>query len=487
MTSELKISGATVSADEPRPAPRTNLLISLLVGAAFVVILNETIMGVALPNLMVDLQITAASAQWLTTAYLLTMAIVIPLTGYLLERFPLRRVYMAAMTLFTIGTLIAALAPGFGVLLTGRIVQASGTAVMLPLLFTTVLTLVPPAHRGRMMGVISIVIAVAPAIGPTVSGLILATLDWRWIFWLVLPLALLALVLGAIWVRNVTETDDVRFDVLSVILSAFAFGGLIFGLSSIGEAAAGHAIVPVWIPLVGGTVALIAFILRQLKLQRTDSALLDLRTFRYRSFSISVGLVAILMASLFGSLTLLPIYLQSGLGVDTLTVGLMLLPGGILMGAIAPVVGSLFDRFGPTPLVIPGMIIVAGALWGMTTFDAATSTRVDRRCARDAEPRSRPPLHPAVHIGARLVAATPVLTRERDHGHPSAGRWSGRHGTVRHDHDGDRRLVGPDRRGWVSRHRRGGAQRLPRRRDRGLSRGAACLFGQEACGHVSGG
>ena len=228
------------------------------------VILNETIMGVALPNLMVDLQITAASAQWLTTAYLLTMAIVIPLTGYLLERFPLRRVYMAAMTLFTIGTLIAALAPGFGVLLTGRIVQASGTAVMLPLLFTTVLTLVPPAHRGRMMGVISIVIAVAPAIGPTVSGLILATLDWRWIFWLVLPLALLALVLGAIWVRNVTETDDVRFDVLSVILSAFAFGGLIFGLSSIGEAAAGHAIVPVWIPLVGGTVALIAFILRQL-------------------------------------------------------------------------------------------------------------------------------------------------------------------------------------------------------------------------------
>lgn len=354
------------------PARRTGPVIALLVASAFVVILNETIMGVALPSLMADLQITAATAQWLTTGFLLTMAIVIPLTGYLLERFPLRRVYLAAMTLFAIGTLIAALAPGFEMLLAGRIVQASGTAIMMPLLFTTVLTVVPATHRGRMMGVISIVIAVAPAIGPTVSGIILSALDWRWLFWLVLPIALLALVLGAIWVRNVTETHDVRFDVLSVVLSAFAFGGLIFGLSSIGEAATGHALIPVWIPLVVGSLALIAFVLRQLQLQRTDSALLDLRTFRSRSFSLAVVLVAVVMAALFGSLILLPIYLQQVLGLDTLTIGLMMLPGGILMGAIAPIVGSLFDRYGPTPLVIPGMAVAAAALWGMTTFDTAT-------------------------------------------------------------------------------------------------------------------
>lgn len=352
---------------------RTGPVIALLVASAFVVILNETIMSVALPSLMVDLDITAATAQWLTTGFLLTMAVVIPLTGYLLARFPLRNIFFTAMTLFAAGTLIAALAPGFGMLLTGRVVQASGTAIMMPLLMTTVLNVVAPERRGRMMGVISIVIAVAPAIGPTVSGLILAVLDWRWMFWLVLPIALLAIALGAVWVRNVTTTRDANFDVISVVLSALGFGGLIFGLSSIGEAAAGHAPVPVWIPIAVGAVALVGFVARQFHLQKTDGALLDLRTFRSPSFSLAIVLVVVVMSALFGSLILLPIYLQQVLGLDTLTVGLMLLPGGVLMGVIAPIVGALFDRFGPRPLVIPGMIVAAGALWGMTTFDTATT------------------------------------------------------------------------------------------------------------------
>lgn len=366
-TQSVPINSAVVT-----PAVRTGPVIALLVASAFVVILNETIMGVALPRLMVDLDITAATAQWLTTGFLLTMAIVIPLTGYLLARFPLRRIYFTAMSLFTLGTLIAALAPGFEVLLAGRVVQASGTAIMMPLLMTTVLNVVEPSRRGRMMGVISIVIAVAPAIGPTVSGLILSVLDWRWMFWLVLPIAVLALSLGAVWVRNVTQTREARFDVASVVLSALGFGGLIFGLSSIGESASGHAPIPVWIPLVVGALSLAAFVARQLALQKSDAALLDLRTFRSRAFSLAVVLVVIVMSALFGSLILLPLYLQQVLGLDTLTVGLMLLPGGVLMGVIAPIVGALFDRFGPTPLVIPGMIVAAGALWGMTTFGTDT-------------------------------------------------------------------------------------------------------------------
>ncbi|GAA1137810.1 DHA2 family efflux MFS transporter permease subunit [Microbacterium aurantiacum] len=363
-----------LSSDRPGDARvvRPGTVIALLVVSAFVVILNETIMSVALPRLMEDLGITAATAQWLTTGFLLTMAIVIPLTGYLLARFPLRSLYLTAMSLFTVGTLIAALSPGFDVLLLGRIVQASGTAIMMPLLFTTVLTIVAPERRGRMMGVISIVIAVAPAIGPTVSGIILSVLDWRWMFWLVLPIAVLALTLGALWVRNVTETRAASFDIFSVILSALGFGGLIFGLSSIGEAASGHAPVPVWIPITVGAVSVVAFVLRQIRLQRTDSALLDLRTFRSRPFALATVLVAVVFSALFGSLILLPLYLQQVLGLDTLTVGLMLLPGGIVMGAIAPVVGALFDRFGPRPLVLPGMIVAAAALWGMTTFDAGT-------------------------------------------------------------------------------------------------------------------
>ena len=363
----------TAAVPMAKPAVRTGPVIALLVVAAFVVILNETIMSVALPSLMVDLDITAATAQWLTTGFLLTMAVVIPLTGYLLARFTVRQVFLAAMVLFSIGTLIAALSPGFGMLLVGRIVQASGTAIMMPLLMTTVLNIVAPERRGRMIGVISIVIAVAPAIGPTVSGLILSALDWRWMFWIVLPIALIALVLGALWVRNVTETREARFDVLSVVLSALGFGGLIFGLSSIGESASGHAAVPVWIPIVVGAASLAAFVARQLKLQKSDAALLDLRVFQSRSFSLAVALVVVVMSALFGSLILLPIYLQQVLGLDTLAVGLMLLPGGILMGIIAPIVGGLFDRYGPTPLVIPGMIVAAAALWGMATFDASSS------------------------------------------------------------------------------------------------------------------
>ena len=237
---------------------------------------------------------------------------------------------------------------------------------MMPLLMTTVLNVVPVSARGRTMGAISIVISVAPAVGPTVSGLILSVLDWRWMFWIVLPIAVASLVLGAILVRNVTEPRRVRFDVLSLVLSAFAFGGLIFGLSSIGESAEGHALMPVWIPLAVGVLALLGFVLRQRGLARDDRAFMDLRTFANRSFTVSIILVAIVMMALFGSLIILPIYLQTVLQVDTLTTGLMLLPGGLTMAALAPLVGSLFDRFGPRPLVIPGAFAVSAALWLLT-------------------------------------------------------------------------------------------------------------------------
>jgi len=319
---------------DDRLPPGSKLLIGLLLVSAFVVILNETIMSVALPRLMEDLDITASSAQWLTTGFMLTMAVVIPATGFLLERFSLRTMFITAMVLFSLGTLIAALSPGFGTLLLGRVVQASGTAIMMPLLMTTVLNVVPVSARGRTMGAISIVISVAPAVGPTVSGLILSVLDWRWMFWIVLP--------------------------------AFAFGGLIFGLSSIGESAEGHALMPVWIPLAVGVLALLGFVLRQRGLARDDRAFMDLRTFANRSFTVSIILVAIVMMALFGSLIILPIYLQTVLQVDTLTTGLMLLPGGLTMAALAPLVGSLFDRFGPRPLVIPGAFAVSAALWLLT-------------------------------------------------------------------------------------------------------------------------
>lgn len=353
------------------PVGRAGPLISLLTGAAFVVILNETIMGVALPDLMQEFHVPATTAQWLTTAFLLTMAVVTPISGRLLIRLPLRTVFVVAMGSFTLGTLICALAPVFGALVAGRVVQAVGTALMLPLLISTVLTVVSPRRRGRMMGIVSIVISVAPAVGPTISGIVLDQLTWRWMFWLVLPISVLALVVGAIRVQNVTSPRCTRFDAFSVVLSALAFGGLIYGLSGIGDIAGGRE-VPMTpaIPLLTGAVALGWFVHRQLRL--ADAALLDLRAFATRAFSIAVLLVAVSMMALFGVLILLPIYLQTARGMSPLATGLVLLPGGLVMGLLAPPVGMLYDRFGPRPLVAPGALTTSIALWAMTAFGPTT-------------------------------------------------------------------------------------------------------------------
>ncbi|WP_423919289.1 MDR family MFS transporter [Frigoribacterium sp. 2-23] len=349
---------------------RNKLVIGLLLVSAFVVILNETIMSVALPSLTRDLGITVTAGQWLTTGFLLTMAVVIPITGFLLQRFNTRPVYITAMSLFSLGTLISATAPGFGMLLVGRIVQATGTAIMMPLLMTTVLTLVPPATRGRTMGNISIVISVAPAIGPTISGIILNFFEWRFMFILVLPIAVAALIVGTIRMKNVTTPRNAPLDVLSVIVSAFAFGGIVYGLSTIGE---GHdAAVPAWVPLVVGGVAMVAFVVRQRWLQKKDDALLDLRTFGSRTFTMSTITLGIAMIALFGTLIVLPIYLQNVHGLEPLFTGLLLLPGGLVMGLLSPIVGRLFDRFGPTVLLVPGTILVSAVLWALTLVSETT-------------------------------------------------------------------------------------------------------------------
>lgn len=357
-------------APSDKMSPRDTLVIGLLLVSAFVVILNETVMGVAVPHLMADLGVTAGAAQWLTTAFLLTMASVIPVTGYLIQRFNTRPLFMTAMTLFSVGTLICALSGDIGMLIFGRVVQAAGTAIMMPLLMTTTMNLVPVSRRGMVMGNISIVISVAPAIGPTVSGFILNVLEWRWMFWLVLPIALAALALGAARIQNVTEPRKVPLDVISVPLVALGFGGLVYGLSAFGEG--GEPFLPVWVPLVVGVVALALFVWRQLSLQDDNKALLDLRTFLAPTFTIALFIMAVSMMAMFGVIVLLPLYTQNVLGLDVLTTGLMMLPGGIVMGVMSPIVGRLYDRVGPAPLVIPGSIIVSLVLWALTLVGVDT-------------------------------------------------------------------------------------------------------------------
>ncbi|GAA3019497.1 DHA2 family efflux MFS transporter permease subunit [Microbacterium dextranolyticum] len=359
---------------------KENRVIWLLLAAAFVAILNETTMGVAIPHLIGDLDITAVAAQWLTTAFMLTMAVVIPTTGFLLNRFSTRAMFVTAMGLFSAGTLIAVLAPGFEVLVVARVVQASGTAIMMPLLMTTLMTVVPPHLRGRMMGRMSVVISLAPAIGPTMAGIVLDTLSWRWIFAIVLPIALIALVAGIRWIPNIGERTHAPLDVVSVVLSALGFGGLVFGLSQIGgdhggtssPDASGASTVTLVIALAIGVVALALFVWRQLALQKVDDALLDLRIFRSGNFSLSVAHFAVMSLAFFGTITALPLYLQGTLRMSATESGLAVLPGALAMGLLGPVIGRIYDQRGTRVLLLPGTIIVLAVLWGFTTLTEST-------------------------------------------------------------------------------------------------------------------
>ncbi|WP_183094484.1 MDR family MFS transporter [Nocardioides stalactiti] len=350
------------------PTGRTPLVIKLLVAATFVVILNETIMINAIPRLMADFDIDERSAQWLSTVFMLTMAAVIPLTGWFLQRVPTRTAYTVAMATFCVGTALAAVAPSFEVLLGARVVQAGGTAVMMPLLMTTLMTVVAESDRGRVMGQVTLAISVAPALGPAVSGVILELGSWRLIFAFVLPVAALVAVFGLRQLENVGEAQVSSVSWLSVVLAAGGFSTLVYGLSEIGNGSTGT----VTAFIVVGAVLVVAFAAYQLKLQRSDAPLLDLRTLKHRTYTVSLLLMSAAFMAFLGSMILLPLYLQNIRDLTELQTGLLVMPGGLAMGLLGPQVGKLYDRFGSRPLVIPGSIGMVVALGVLSRVDLDT-------------------------------------------------------------------------------------------------------------------
>jgi DHA2 family lincomycin resistance protein-like MFS transporter len=345
------------------------LLIGILVAAAFVAILNETALSNALPSLMREFQVGEDVAQWLTTVFMLTMAVVIPTTGYLMQRLTLRTIYIVALSLFLGGTVLAAVAPVFAALLAGRVLQAAGTALIMPLLMTTIMVLVPVERRGSVFGLVTIVIAVGPALGPTFAGLVLELASWRWIFLVMIPLAVLALVMGIWQIRNFEEPSRPPFDLLSVLLSAVGFAAAIYGLSGLSKAAQEFPTVAV-VCLVVGAVVLVVFFRRQGMLMRAQAAgehrapLMNTTPLKIREFSWSLGLMLLSFGSLFGFIIIMPIFGQTVLGLSELQTGLVTLPGGIIMGAMGPIVGRLYDAHGTRPLIIPGgaLLVVAMGL-----------------------------------------------------------------------------------------------------------------------------
>ncbi|UNK18895.1 DHA2 family efflux MFS transporter permease subunit [Paenibacillus sp. N3/727] len=341
-------------------------IVAALIIGAFVSILNETLLNIAFPSLMEQFGIGESTVQWLSTSYMLVVGILVPVTALLQLWFSTRQMFIGAMTLFLMGTIVCGFSPVFGVLLFGRILQAFGTGLLLPVLMNTILSIYPPQNRGAAMGMIGLVMMTAPAIGPTLSGLIVDALNWRWLFFLIIPLAAFSILFASMYLKNVTELTKPKVDFISIILSTIGFGGIVYGFSSAGEGTWSDPKV-VWC-ITAGAISLLLFVWRQLRMKEP---MLDLRTFKYPMFSLVTVLMLVLMMSMFSTMIMLPLFLQKVLGLTALSAGLVMMPGGIINGLMAPITGKLFDKFGPRVLVIPGLILLCIAIFLFSRVEAS--------------------------------------------------------------------------------------------------------------------
>ncbi|MCL6454507.1 MAG: DHA2 family efflux MFS transporter permease subunit [Alicyclobacillus sp.] len=343
-------------------------ILGVLIFGAFAAILNQTLLNVAIPHLMTAFNVSADTVQWLSTGYMLTNGILVPITAFLIATFTTRTLFISAMTSFTIGSFICSIAPTFPVMLIGRIVQAAGAGVMMPLMMTVVLNLYPPETRGKSMGTIGIAMFFAPAVGPTLSGWMIDHWSWRLLFWVVIPLALIDIVLAFIFLRNVTERSRPSFDAWGFITSTIGFGALLYGFSEAGNKGWGAG--PVRLGLIVGVIFIVLFVVRELTAARP---MLNLRVFRYGMFSLSAAVSSVVNMAMFGGALLTPIYIQNVRGFTPLESGLLLLPGAIVMGIMSPVSGALLDRIGIRPLAIVGLVITTVTTYFFARLTMTTS------------------------------------------------------------------------------------------------------------------
>ncbi len=330
------------------------IMLSLIIGAFFA-ILNETLLNIALIRLMDYFSVSVTTVQWMVTGFMLIMGVVIPMSAPLLQWFTTRQLFLGTMTIFTIGTTICAIAPTFSVLLVGRFLQAVGSGLLIPIIFNTFLLLFPPHRRGAVMGMVGLVIMFAPAIGPTLSGIIVEHLGWRFLFITVIPFTVFSFLFAYKYLINVWEVTKPRIDYVSIVYSTLGFGGVVFGFSSAGAEDVNFLSPTVYIPILIGVIALILFSIRQFKL---EEPLMDLRVFKFPMFTHGVIMFLIIMMAMFSSEIILPMYMQGALVLTAATAGLILLPGSLLNGLMSPIMGRLFDKYGPRKLLIPASIVL---------------------------------------------------------------------------------------------------------------------------------
>ncbi|MGG1663747.1 DHA2 family efflux MFS transporter permease subunit [Brevibacillus sp. NRS-1366] len=343
-------------------------ILGVIIAGAIAALLNQTLLNVALPKLMEQFHITTSTAQWVITIYMLVNGVLIPTTAFLMQKYTTRQLFMTAMGLFATGTLICGIAPSFSIMLIGRVVQAAGAGIVMPLMTNVIFNMFPLEKRGSAMGIVGIAMVFAPAIGPTLSGWIVEHYSWRLLFFIILPIALIVLVISSFVLKNVTETSSPRLDVWGVMLSTIGFGSLLYGFSSAGGL--GWKNTEVIIMLLIGCISLVLFVWRQLTI---DHAMLEFRIFQTPTYTLAVLISLMVNMSLYSGMILLPVYVQNILHFTPVQSGLLLLPGSIIMGIMSPITGRLFDKFGARGLALTGLVITSVTTFGFTKLSLYTS------------------------------------------------------------------------------------------------------------------
>jgi|SRR5690625_756044 len=336
-------------------------MIAILFIGAFTAFLNNTLLNIALPTIMTEFQISPSKVQWVTTSYMLVNGIVIPASAFLITRFTNRSIFLWAMSLFTLGTFIAMVSPTFSLLVVGRMLQASGSGMMMPLLMNVILIAFPIEKRGTAMGFFGLVMFVAPAIGPTLSGWVIQQYSWRVLFSIILPFGIIALIYAIVKLKNITPNRKIKLDVFSIILSSIGFGGLLFGFSSVADY--GWSSIYVYGTIAIGVCALVIFILRQMQM---EEPMLDFTIYKYPMFALSSVISVTISASMFSGMILTPLYVQTVREISPFYSGILMLPGAIVMGIMSPITGRLFDKYGAKILSMIGLSILIASTFQLS-------------------------------------------------------------------------------------------------------------------------
>lgn len=346
---------------------RGKILAAMLFGM-FIAILNQTLLNVALPKINTEFNISASTGQWLMTGFMLVNGILIPISAFLFNKYSYRKLFIIGLALFTLGSLVCAISFNFPIMMSGRVLQAIGAGILMPLGSNVIVTIFPPEKRGVAMGTMGIAMILAPAIGPTLSGYIVQNYDWNVIFYGMFFIGIIAIVIGLFWFKLYQSTTNPKADIPGIIYSTIGFGSLLYGFSEAGNKGWGSTeIVTMFIV---GTVFIIFFILRELRMK---APMLSLEVLKYPTYTLTTVINMIVMMSLYGGMILLPLYLQNLRGFSALDSGLLLLPGALVMGALGPVAGKLLDTIGIKPLAIFGIGIMTYATWELSKLNMDTT------------------------------------------------------------------------------------------------------------------